>query len=263
MLSFSFAARCDKGLVRAENQDNFCLDGVSVPAELMQGPTRVAGGPSRSGYLAVFDGMGGEARGDFAALTSAGLAAAMRPELSRCLTGDEIKARVLAFTEQANAAVAKRSREEGRRIGTTMAMLVFRQDAVHVFSVGDSPIFRLSGGKLEKLTQDDTFAQLLVRRGELTPAQAARDPRRNSLTQHIGMIDVTLRLHCSCGLPVCAGDRFLLCSDGLTDMVPMRALSSLLAAAGSAQEAADSLVLAALEAGGRDNVTALTLFVGE
>ena len=263
MLSFSFAARCEKGPVRAENQDNFCLDGVFVPARLMQEPQRVAGGPSKAGYLAVFDGMGGEARGDLAALTSASLASAMRSELSRCRTGDEIKARVLAFTEQANSAVAKRSREEGRRIGTTMAMLVFRQDAVHVFSVGDSPIFRLSGGKLEKLTQDDTFAQLLVKRGELTPAQAERDPRRNSLTQHIGMIDVTLRLHCSCDIPVAAGDRFLLCSDGLTDMVPTRAIASLLASAGTAQEAADALVLAALKGGGRDNVTALTLLAGE
>ena len=263
MLSFTFAARCDKGLVRAENQDNFCLDGVFVPAELMQEPTRVAGGPSKAGYLAVFDGMGGEARGDFAALTSACLAAGMRAGLSRCRTGDEIKLRVLSFTEQANAAVAARSREEGRRIGSTMAMLVFRQDAVHVFSVGDSPAFRLSGGTLEKLTQDDTFAQLLVKRGELTPEQAERDPRRNSLTQHIGMTDVTLRLHCSVDLPVSAGDRFLLCSDGLTDMVPLRAMTSLLASAGTAQEAADALVAAALEAGGRDNVTALTLFAGE
>ncbi|MBO6011698.1 MAG: serine/threonine-protein phosphatase, partial [Oscillospiraceae bacterium] len=182
---------------------------------------------------------------------------------SRCRTGGEIQARVLAFTEQANAAVARRSREEGRRIGSTMAMLVFRQDGVHLFSVGDSPVFRLAGGRLEKLTQDDTFAQLLVKRGELTPAQAARDPRRNSLTQHIGMTDVALRLHCSCDIPVAAGDRYLLCSDGLTDMVPARAAASLLASAGTAQEAADSLVLAALEAGGRDNVTALTLFVGE
>ena len=263
MLSFTFAARCDMGLVRAENQDNFCLDGVFVPAELADGPAVVAGGPSRSGYLAVFDGMGGEAEGGFAALTSAREAASMRHELSRCRTGDEIKARVLAFTETANGLVAARSREEGRRIGSTMAMLVFRQDAVHVFSVGDSPVFRLSGGTLEKLTVDDTFAQLLVKRGELTPAQAARDPRRNSLTQHIGMVDVTLRLHCTTGLGVLPGDRFLLCSDGLTDMVPMRAISSLLASAGSAQEVADALVLAALEAGGRDNVTALTLFVGE
>ena len=263
MLSFTFAARCDKGLVRAENQDNFCLDGVSVPAELMDGPTAVAGGPSRAGYLAVFDGMGGEARGDFAALTSAGLASGMRAELSRCRTGDEIKARVLAFTEQANAAVAARSREEGRRIGSTMAMLVFRQDAVHVFSVGDSPVFRLSGGALEKLTVDDTFARLLVQRGELTPAQAARDPRRNSLTQHIGMPDVTLRLHCFTGLPVAAGDRFLLCSDGLTDMIPEAAAARILASAGTAREAADALVAAALKAGGRDNVTAVTLFAGE
>ena len=261
MLQFTFAARTETGRVRQENQDNFCLDGVFVPEDLLGAPAWVAGGPSGAGALAVFDGMGGEALGGFASLTSASVMAQARSELSACRTEAEVRKCALDITDRANSAVAERSLKEGRRIGTTMAMLVFRQDAVHVFSVGDSPAFRLSGTVFEKLTPDDTYAALLVSRGELTPAQAETDPRRNSLTQHIGMTDVALRLHCMTGLPVAAGDRFLLCSDGLTDMVSREDTARILAAAPTPQSAADSLVLAALGGGGRDNVTAMVLFV--
>lgn len=261
MLEFTFAARCEKGLVRAENQDNFCLDGVYVPLSMMNTPAYVSGGPSASGTLSVYDGMGGEALGNFASFTSASLTAVARAELSSCRKAEDVKRCVLAIAERANSSVAERSLREGKRIGTTMAMLVFRQDAVHIFNVGDSPVFRLTSRGLEKLTVDDTFAALLVKRGDLTPAQAAHDPRRNSLTQHIGMTDVTLRLHCMLSLPVSSGDRFLLCSDGLTDMVSEQHICSLLSSAAAPQAAADNLVRAALRAGGRDNVTALTLFV--
>lgn len=263
MLQFIFAARSETGRVRSENQDNFCLDGVFVPAELTGAPAWVAGGPSGAGALAVFDGMGGEAFGGFASLTSASIMAQARSELSACHTAAEIQRCALALTDRASSAVAERSAKEGRRIGTTMVMLVFRQDAVHVFSVGDSPAFRLSGTVFEKLTPDDTYAALLVGRGELTPEQAETDSRRHSLTQHIGMTDVDLRLHCMTGLPVAPGDRFLLCSDGLTDMVSREDIARILAAAPTPRSAADSLVLAALGAGGRDNVTAMTLFVSE
>lgn len=259
---FTFAAMSHKGLVREENQDNFYMDGVYVPYGMMNSTTETAGGPAAQGTLAVFDGMGGEAMGNFASHAAASVFASHRRDMSERRDGAEISEYAQRLMEKANDLICARSAKEGARIGTTLAMLVFRQDGVHAVNVGDSPVFRLRGKGLVKLTVDDTFTAMLVARGDISPKQAEKDPRRHSLTQHLGVFEREKRLlpHFNTGLAVKPGDRFLLCSDGLTDMVPEKTIASILADAAQPAQACRELVKAALSGGGRDNVTALTLF---
>lgn len=120
---------------------------------------------------------------------------------------------------------------------------------------GDSRAYLLRGGEFARETRDDSYVQALVERGLIAPEDAAFHPRRNLITASLGGGEddtVTVREI----LPV-AGDRWVLCSDGLTDYVPEQDVAQLVASAPTAQDAAAALVALALEAGTRDNVTAV------
>jgi protein phosphatase len=125
-----------------------------------------------------------------------------------------------------------------------------------VFNVGDSRVYRLSGDRLEQLTVDHSEVQELVLAGVITREQARTHPRRNVVTRALGSDAGLLPDHWL--LPAISGDRYLICSDGLFSELPDDAILPLLAA-GSAQQAADALVSAANDAGGRDNVTAVVV----
>ena len=125
-----------------------------------------------------------------------------------------------------------------------------------IFNVGDSRVYRLAAGRIEQLTVDHSEVQELVLAGVLTPEQARTHPRRNVVTRALGggselAIDHWL-------LPAAGGDRFLICSDGLFGELLDEAMVPLLALA-HPQQAAETLVAAANEAGGRDNITALVV----
>lgn len=261
-LEYTFAARCVKGRIRECNQDNFYLDGVIVPHELMNTNSAVSGGPAGAGALAVFDGMGGEAMGDYAAFTAASRFLQRRTGLSSCPDSRSIGMFIDDIADEINRDIREASLAEGRRIGTTIAALVFRENAAHAANIGDSSVFLMRRTELRKLTQDDTLAAWLITRGILGPNEARTDPRRSMLTQNLGMTDADIRpkAHFFPDIQVHHGDRFLLCSDGLTDMLDDKSITRILGAAASPDEAAGALTDAAVKAGGRDNITALTLF---
>ena len=238
--SISAACGCLTGKRRGNNEDNFYFDGHFLPAKnagLEKVLTCQYGPKKKVADFGVFDGMGGQADGQIAS------------NLAAEVFADSVRDAAAADRDGHCAdlqAVLRRM----------AAVLRLSGDSYYAANVGDSRIFLCRDGQLARISRDHTDEDLLRETGLLN-----RKPR---LTQFIGINpdELTVNPYVTSG-SVLASDLFLICSDGLTDMVPMRALSSLLASAGSAQEAADSLVLAALEAGGRDNVTALTLFVGE
>jgi PPM family protein phosphatase len=236
VLRFSGAGTSHVGLVRSDNEDSAFV------------------GP----YLAVVaDGVGGAAAGEVASATATYALAATA--LARFGEPPEVVLR-----EGAEAAVANVQRGVQRdlnRLGmaTTLTALVCDGSRVVLGHVGDSRAYLLRAGSLTQLSRDHTYVQRLVDSGLLDAKSAWRHPWRNVVIRSIDGDPVHEGLDL---LPVrvVPGDRLLLCSDGLTDLVPDPVVAELLGTADPASAAA-VLVQAALDAGGKDNVTCLVLDV--
>ncbi len=194
--------------------------------------------------------MGGAQAGEVAS----GLAAAVLNEARR---GDERgEERVASLIQEANRRVFQRSSEDESTsgMGTTMTVALVDGDTIAFGHVGDSRAYRVRGGELEQLTDDHSLVGELVRSGRLSPEEAESHPQRSVITRALGTepdVDVdTFTIQAE------PDDLYLLCSDGLTDMVSPRELQALLVAHGSDLDAAArALVDAANAGGGEDNIT--------
>jgi PPM family protein phosphatase len=204
---------------------------------------------------AVADGMGGHEAGDVASRLAVG-------ELARCVVpGRPLDMEsVLGALDEANRVIIEREQES--RMGTTITGLAAVETAsgtrLLVFNVGDSRVYRLSGGRLDQVSVDHSQVQELLRAGALTPEQARTHPRRNVVTRALGRDVIVRPDHWL--LPATAGDRYLLCSDGLFGELSDGKLAELLVV-GDPQRVATVLVAAANAAGGRDNITAVVVDV--
>jgi PPM family protein phosphatase len=234
MIGFSHGAATSAGRVRRVNEDSF----LAVPP-----------------LFVVADGMGGHGGGNVAsriAVEEMAGCAALRPLFAEA---------VFTALEQANRFIIER--DVANRMGTTVTGLagieaVSGGDHLMVFNVGDSRVYRLAGRRLEQLTVDHSEVQQLVLAGVITPEQARTHPRRNVVTRALGSDTGLHPDHWL--LPVVSGERFLICSDGLFGEVSDAAIAPLLGT-GDPRQAAEALVAAANEAGGRDNVTAVVVDV--
>jgi protein phosphatase len=139
-------------------------------------------------------------------------------------------------------------------MATTLTAVLIRCDTVTLLHVGDSRAYLMRDGVLTRLSTDHTFVQSLVDAGRITPEEAARHPYRNVVLNSVNADDAPGPVVSD--LDVRVGDRLLLCSDGLTDLVSDEAVAQVLREP-DPDEAAGRLVEAALAAGGRDNVTCL------
>jgi PPM family protein phosphatase len=211
--------------------------------------------------FAVADGLGGHQGGEVAS------AAAVEPLAA--LDGREFAdpaeaAEALAeAVRQANAAILDRAAGDPGLwgMGTTVtAAAVAGDHHLQLAHVGDSRAYLFRGGSLEQLTTDHTVVGELVRRGRLTPEQAAIHPERSSLTRAVGL-DPRIPVDTPDPLELSPGDQVLLCSDGLTEVVPDVKIAQLLAADPDGDAACRSLIDAANSAGGPDNITVVLLRV--
>ena len=128
-----------------------------------------------------------------------------------------------------------------------------------IFNIGDARVYLLRDNMLSQVTRDHSRVQILIETGELTPEQARRDPRRNIVTRALGGGIADSGVPDLYTVPVAAGDRFLICSDGLSDELDDEAIATVLAAGCTAQRTAELLVAASLEGGGHDNTTAVVV----
>ena len=200
--------------------------------------------------FAIADGMGGAQAGEVASR----LAAAVLQEAN----GEELsEERIAELIQEANRRVFQRSNEDVATSGMGTTMTVALVDgpgaSIVVGHVGDSRAYRVRDGELEQLTEDHSLVGELLRSGRLSAEEAEMHPQRSVITRAIGTepdVDVD-----TFTVPTRPGDLFLLCSDGLTDMVPDREIHSLLDGSDDLEAAARALVDAANAAGGEDNIT--------
>lgn len=224
---------CDVGRVRQTNEDSYLV---------------------REGLYAVCDGMGGALGGEIASEMACRGLLSVDPA-----TAD---AQVLSeAVEEANLAIVARSLGDHGLLGmgTTLTAALVGQNKVSVAHVGDSRAYLWHEGRLTQLTDDHSWVGEMIRRGELTPAEAAVHPHRSVITKALGtdyelepdLVQVSVEV----------GDRLLLCSDGLTGMVSDSDIERVLGQDEDPQALAERLVEAALAGGGEDNVTVIVVEV--
>jgi protein phosphatase len=199
--------------------------------------------------FAVADGMGGARAGEVAAKAAV-------EALAGLAESDSVGERELAeVVGQANRRIYELSQgdESLAGMGTTMTTVAVGDTDISIAHVGDSRLYRLRDDELEKLTHDHSLVDELVRAGKITPEEAEVHPQRSIITRALGPepeVEVERMTY-----PARSGDVYLICSDGLTTMVPEDAVAAILRGRSSLKQAATELVRAANEAGGRDNVT--------
>ncbi|MFN8160379.1 MAG: Stp1/IreP family PP2C-type Ser/Thr phosphatase [Solirubrobacterales bacterium] len=206
----------------------------------------------RAPVFVIADGMGGAQAGEVASKAAVDV-------FERDLREGPPEQMLSETIEAANREIHDLARSDPSLagMGTTLTAAVVDAGAeeVAIGHVGDSRAYRLRDGRLERLTRDHSLVEEMRRKGQITEAQAEDHPQRSVITRALGPepeVEVDLQT-----VPALAGDVFLLCSDGLTDMIGEAAISRLLAGATSMEAAVRALVAEANRAGGRDNITAV------
>ena len=229
----SWGARSDVGLVRSHNEDSFLL---------------------RAPLFAVSDGMGGHAAGEVASSITVEVIGEKGPA-----TADDVL--LGAAVEAANQAVIKGA-EEGigkPGMGCTASAVLIEGNKMAVAHVGDSRVYVLRHGTLVRVTHDHSYVEELVDSGQITADEARTHPSRSVITRALGSDPDMYADHFS--LEINTGDRVIICSDGLSGMVPDSEIEALAVSSATPQQAADNLTAAALTAGGSDNVTVVVIDV--
>lgn len=239
------------GKLRGENQDNYYLDGAyrDDPAENV---VRLEEVGAQGGTLcAVADGMGGEKHGELASL----MAVRSMDSIDRGAGA----AGVVRYLLERNDEICRFMQRSGRaRTGSTFVGLCLHGSGGSVVNIGDSRAYLFREGRLTQLSQDHTPVRQMVELGILPPEAARRHPDRHKLTQHLGIFPEELVIEpYTAEIDVRPGDLFLLCSDGLYDMVEDSRIRQLLAEGQGLRDMASALYSQAMEAGGRDNITVL------
>jgi PPM family protein phosphatase len=202
----------------------------------------------RAPLFVVADGMGGAQAGEVASEIAV-------ESFDGGLPGGSPADGLVQVIEEANRRIHERSRAEAQRagMGTTVTAAYVGEREVTIAHVGDSRAYLLRGGELERLTRDHSLVGELVARGKLTEEQAETHPQRSVITRALGPeadVEVDVRVY-----QARAGDVFMVCSDGLTSMVPEARVRELLEGSKSLERAGRELIAAANDAGGRDNIT--------
>ena len=202
----------------------------------------------------VADGMGGAQAGEVASQMLVDTAKNFLPNVPEPWSEDILKKTIL----KANASILRTAAENEnyRGMGTTATILHIYDGRAYFAHVGDSRIYRLKNNQLEQITEDHSYVEELVRRGELTPEEARFHPLKNLLTQAVGVIE-EIEVD-TASFPVESGDIFLLCTDGLTNMISDETIAEILRESASP---VDDLIAAALQNGGHDNISAIVAVV--
>ena len=214
----------------------------------------------------VADGMGGQAAGEIASRKAVDIIPReLRKNLTANLNGEGVKSTVRRAIVQANEEIMAMGAldKDMKNMGTTVVMAVWRKGGeVFIAGVGDSRAYLIRSKRIQQLTVDHSLAQALVEAKTISPAEAKDHRFRNVLWKYLGSKEVGEGPDVQV-VQVQSGDRFLLCSDGLTGVVPDEQLATVISAATDMQQLAEGLGQLALDQGSRDNVSCVVMEVVE
>ena len=240
----AFAGLTDPGLVRPYNQDNHYID-------------------PEGRFFILADGMGGHAGGEEASrIATDVIKEYFEQNWDAPMESSDLLEKSIY---QANEGLLEDQQANPERgdMGTTLVVIIFRDGKTWRAHVGDSRLYHFYDGNLEQVTADHTWISQAIRAGEITPEDAKFHPWRHVLSQCLGRRDLFEGIDIQLVTEIKAGDRFLLCSDGLTEEVTDEVIGQYLENQASLDEVANNLVETAKENGGSDNITVVLVEVGE
>ena len=241
------------GSLRKNNEDAYYFNGQYASYSHMDREAFLFSEADADGSLwAVCDGMGGQSNGEKASFTAvSGLRG-----LQEHLPGRDFETTVQSWVSQANDAV----NEQADGGGSTLAMLYCSGPHLRAAHVGDSRIYRYHNGQLERITRDHSRVEMLLDAGAITQEEARNHPQKSVVTRYLGMnSEYVCTASVSEEIPYLRGDRYLLCSDGVTDMLTDDEISALLAEPGEIGSCVGKIRDAVFTAGARDNLTVILL----
>lgn len=249
-----------EGKLRAGNEDNYFLNGLFREDIGKNRSREIFKGDGKHFVFSVCDGMGGEEYGEIASLCSV---KAMDIFLKEKWSNQTID----TFIKLAGKNMKKRLGEkETKQSGTTVTVLFLKGDMAYVANLGDSRIYLFRGGRLRQLSKDHTQARLMVENGLLREEESRNHRDGHILTRYLGMdLELVASDFYCLDLPLKCSDIFLLCSDGLTDMVADEEMECCLEKwkDEGAERLAGELCSCALSAGGADNITCLVVKINQ
>src|SRR5689334_20034636 len=228
-LTLRYAAQSDRGLIRDGNQDS------------------VYAGPR---LLAVADGMGGMAAGDVASNIVIAAMAPLDEDVPGDAMVDALRHAVGLANQHLRDTVDANPQLEG--MGTTLTAVLFTGSKFGMVHIGDSRAYLLRKGEFAQITKDDTYVQMLVDEGRVSPEEASSHPQRSLLTRALDGRDIDPEYSVR---QVLKGDRYLICSDGLSGVVSSETIGECMRGIADPQECVERLVQLALRGGGPDNIT--------
>jgi protein phosphatase len=240
---FRWGAQTHAGKERQENEDNFFAD------------------PEPALFL-VSDGMGGHRGGALASgIVAEDLPVMIENAIDKLKVGTPRTIRSLLermIAEQNKQLQLEGTSETGfRDMGATLVIALLRKGRCFVANIGDSRAYRLRKGRMVQLTRDHSVVSELIEKGDIEPEEAVHHDAQGQITRYIGM-EETAKSHVR-SFALKKGDRILLCTDGLTDMVANKYIAAILSVETDPQIACETLVAAANKAGGHDNITTLLI----
>jgi len=237
-LHYKAAGLTDIGKVREENQDAFYVD-------------------ENLGLFVVADGMGGMQEGALAAqYVTEGLLRLLREGLAR-LKGKGTKTTVSLIKKAVDKLSSSLRERAGEHTGAALVSTLIDGENAYIAHLGDCRAYLIREGNMQKLTRDHNVASLLVDAQQITSEEARRHPMRHRLTAYVGMEGQAIPEVKLINLK--SGDRLLLCTDGLTSMIPDDEISIILNEQKSQEEALHILISKTNDAGGYDNITAILI----
>lgn len=253
--TLSAALKSGKGSVRANNEDAYYFNGRFAELRDMDHETKLEQACwEESALFAICDGMGGYENGEVASYT----AVSRMPALLAALQSTDFSTAITHWVEETNTAINKAARDGG----CTLALLFFQSEKVYIAHIGDSRIYRFHQGKLTRMTKDHSKLQVLLDAGIITEKEAETYPQRHVITRALGMNEeengrCVPTIHEP--MQVEDQDRYIICSDGITDMLSDEQIENILSHSQTALECVDSVYQAALDAGGKDNTSVIAI----
>ena len=230
-----FIGLTDTGVVRTANQDSYFVD------------------DKLGRFFIVADGMGGHAGGQEASRIATEVIHAYLKQHWDSPLDSEVLLKEAVVKANVGIIEDQQAHPERRDMGTTVVVLIFRDEQPWCAHVGDSRLYRLHGSHLEQITDDHTWVGMALKKGEIDAEQAKFHPWRHVLSQCLGRED--LQQIDIQEFEVLSGDRLLICSDGLTEEVSDTQIETALTNSKSCQQTAQELIDTAKAAGGSDNIT--------